>query len=49
MERANFMGSVLKIPIQPLPTLYIGVPLGGKPHSKAFWENVEEKIHKKTK
>lgn len=30
-----------------LPTSYVGVLLGGKPNSKAFWEPIFEKIKKK--
>ncbi|KAA0067242.1 LINE-1 retrotransposable element ORF2 protein [Cucumis melo var. makuwa] len=33
--------------VQHLPLQYLGVPLGGNLRSKAFWENIEEKIHKK--
>ncbi|TYK10356.1 LINE-1 retrotransposable element ORF2 protein [Cucumis melo var. makuwa] len=29
------------------PINYLGVPLGGKPTTKAFWKNIDEKISKK--
>lgn len=45
--RANSIANVWKITFQHLPLSYMGLPPRKKSQSKAFWENIEEKIHKK--
>lgn len=46
-SRANDISREWNIPSQHLSLSYLRVLLGDNPKTKAFWENIEDKINKK--
>lgn len=46
-NRATRVANMMGISQQFLPVNYLGVPLGGKPNSKLFWNQITDKIHKR--
>ncbi|XP_050935261.1 uncharacterized protein LOC127143981 [Cucumis melo] len=46
-DRANSIVDSWGISKGQLPTTYLGMPLGGKPSSSNFWDNILQKIQKK--
>lgn len=46
-DRANSIAESWGLSKGQLPTTYLGMPLGGKPSSFIFWDNVFQKIKKK--
>lgn len=46
-ERSKEVENLWNIPIQNLSIDYLGVTLGGKPNSKAYWNKMDGKIQKK--
>ena len=47
MERANNFANTWNISCQIFSIKYLGVPLGGKPLTKGYRENIKEKLLKK--
>lgn len=46
-DRTSMVANQWDISYYFLPINYLGIPLGSKPLSKAFWENINKKNHKK--
>lgn len=46
-ERTERVANKWGINTQFLPISYLGMPLGGKPRTCTFWDNITDKIHKK--
>ncbi|KAA0053621.1 LINE-1 retrotransposable element ORF2 protein [Cucumis melo var. makuwa] len=47
LDRVTTVTTTWDIPLHHFPINYFGVPLGGKPQSKSFWDPIIGKIHKK--
>ena len=47
ISRCIVVKNELKINSENLPIMYLGIPLGGKPNSLSFWDNIILKIQKK--